>query len=84
MKHRAITSNRVKKYLREKGIPCKNVDGSLNVLIMQANQTSHYCVVEMREMQDDWYDRHKPFRFARVNANTFKGIVEGIDKYLRE
>jgi hypothetical protein len=82
MKHRAITSNRVKKYLREKGIPCKNIDGSLNVLVMKANSDNHYCVVEMREMEDDWYGKHKPFKFARVNAKTFKGLVEGIGNYL--
>lgn len=84
MSHRAITSNRVKKYLREKGIPCKNIDGSLNVLVMKANSDSHYCVVEMREMQEDWYEKHKPFKFTRVYAKTFKGLVNGIDNYLNK
>ncbi len=84
MTHRAITSNRVKKYLREKGIPCKNIEGSLNVLIMKASSKSHYCVVEMREMEQEWYDKHKPFKFSRVYAKTLKGLLDGIEKYLYE
>lgn len=82
MKHRAITSNRVKKYLREKGIPCKNVDGSLNVLIMRANSTSHYCVVELSEVNPEWYIKHRPFKFTRIRENTIKRITDKIEQYL--
>ena len=75
-------SKDVERYLKENGIPYLKVDGSINLVILRNNTSSHYCTIEFFEMSDEWFEKKQPFKFHRIVSRKAYQILALIKKYL--
>jgi len=77
-------SKEIQKYLNLHGIPYLKLDGTINLLIMRANSSSHYAVIEFFELSDEYYksDKMKTFTFTRLWGDTKEKITNKLNKYL--
>jgi len=84
MRGQIKASKEVQKYLDRKGIPYLKLDGTINLLVMRANSSSHYAVIEFFEVDDDYYStpKMKTFTYHRLWGNTKEIIVKRLRDYL--
>jgi hypothetical protein len=84
MRGQIKASKEIQKYLDLNGIPYLKLDGTINLLVMRANSSSHYAVIEFFEMSDDYYrsDKMKTFTFSRLWGNTKEKITKELNNYL--
>jgi hypothetical protein len=77
-------SKQIQRHLDLHGIPYLKLDGTINLLIMRANSSSHYAVIEFFELSDEYYksDRMKTFTFTRLWGETKDKIVNRLGQYL--
>jgi len=84
MRGQIKASKEIQKYLDLHGIPYLKLDGTINLLVMRANSSSHYAVIEFFELSDEYYksDRMKTFTFTRLWGDTKDKIVNRLGQYL--
>jgi uncharacterized protein (DUF1330 family) len=84
MRGQIKASKEIQKYLDLHGIPYLKLDGTINLLVMRANSSSHYAVIEFFEMSDDYYrsNKMKTFTFSRQWGTTKETIVTRLNNYL--
>ena len=84
MRGQIKASKEIQKYLDLHGIPYLKLDGTINLLVMRANSSSHYAVIEFFEMSDDYYrsNKMKTFTFHRLWGNTKQIITRRLRDYL--
>lgn len=84
MRGQIKASKEIQKHLDLHGIPYLKLDGTINLLIMRANSTSHYAVIEFFEVSDEYYksDKMKTFTFTRLWGNTKQTIINRLGNYL--
>lgn len=75
-------STDTEEYLKLHGIPYMKIDGTVNLIILRNNSTHHYCAIEFFEVDDEWYDKKKPFKIQRIWGNTIETIKGRINQYL--
>ncbi len=81
---RRQASNQVAAHLIREGIPYMKLDGTINLLIMRANSSCHYAVIEFYQVDDDYYksDKMRTFTYHRLWGNTKQIITRKLRDYL--
>lgn len=84
MRGQIKASKEIQNYLDKKNIPYLKLDGTINLLVMRANSSCHYAVIEFFEIDDDYFrsPKTKAFTFHRLWGNTKETIVKRLKNYL--
>lgn len=85
MSNKAKLRAGIQAYLTQENIPFMKLNGSTNLLLMKSNSSCHYAVVELFEMEDDYYDKPemKGFKFNRIISNSLDVIIGKINNYIK-
>ena len=84
MRGKVKMSKEVQGYLTKNQIPYLKLDGTINLLVMKANSTCHYAVIEFFEMDDEYYKSPKmrTFTYHRMWGNSKDVITKRLTNYL--
>jgi hypothetical protein len=74
--------DKIKKYLKENGIPFINVNDSKNILVLRSAGSYHYLVIQFFGMPDKWMYERRHFKIKTAYAIDYKQLINSINRYL--
>ena len=76
--------NKIKRYLNENSVPFMELGQTRNLVVLKANDTHHYLLINFYEMPYNSMDNFKYFKVKRIYAVKPDQVIESIKIYLNE
>lgn len=73
---------KIRKYLRDNGLPFINIEDSKNILVLRSAGSYHYLAIQFFDMPPRFNEKSRYFQIKTAYAIDYNQLTNAINRYL--